>query len=377
MPGGVDESGTERVIPSVLWQIERLARRHELFVYVLRYHAQPRSYPLLGATVRDLGRPAGFIRQHTAARRALNADGPFDVVHGLWALPAGVVATSVAKRLGVPSVVTCDSGEFVALADIGYGAQLHWRQRIAVRAATRLATVVTVCSAYQAELARRCGVTAEVIPLGVDTSVFRPPAPRQPGPPWRLLHVASLNPVKDQRTLLEAVRLVRAQGVDVHLDIVGEDTLDGAIERTAREKALDTHISFHGPLRSGDLVPLYQRSHLFVLSSRHEAAGVVLLEAAACGLPIAGTAVGYLADWHPQRAVAVPPRDPAALAAAIVSLIRDPDRRAQLSRSAGEWTLAHDADWTADRLERLYERIRAVQRPPDRHLAEGDRERRA
>ncbi|MGC4081373.1 MAG: hypothetical protein QM736_04475 [Vicinamibacterales bacterium] len=48
--GGFDRSGQDRIIPSLLWLIERLARTHDVTVYVLRYHDTPCRYPLAGAT---------------------------------------------------------------------------------------------------------------------------------------------------------------------------------------------------------------------------------------------------------------------------------------------------------------------------------------
>jgi len=57
--GGVDRSGRERVVPSLLWLIERLARRHEVHVFALHYYRDPCTYPLLGATVHDVGRVDG------------------------------------------------------------------------------------------------------------------------------------------------------------------------------------------------------------------------------------------------------------------------------------------------------------------------------
>ena len=352
--GGVDQSGREKVIPAVLWLIERLARQHDVFVYALRYHEQPRTYPLLGALVRDLGRPAGVRRQYSALLAALKHDGPFDVVHGYWALPAGLVAAAAARRLGVPSVVTCDSGEFAAIREIGYGLQIKWRQRAAVSAALKLATRVTVCTAYMEQLARACGTLPVVIPLGVDTNVFTPPAHPPAEPPWRLLNVASLNPVKDHRTLIDAFRIVVDRVGDVHLDLAGEDTMRGAVRDTVARQGLGNHIAFHGVLASDEVAALYQRAHLFVLSSRHEAAGVVALEAAASCVPIVGTSVGYVADWTPLRARAVPTADPTALADAIAGLLNDPAARRLLASSAHQWAVTHDADWSAAEFTRLY-----------------------
>src|SRR5262245_26177680 len=353
LTGGVDESARSRVIPALLWLIERLARRHEVRVYVLRYHDRPRSYPLHGAIVHDLGSPVGLARQYAALVSALKRDGPFALVHGYWAMPAGLVSAAAGRRLGIPSVVTLDSGELVAVPDIGYGLQRSWRHRLAVATTIRLARRVTVCSRYMERLARRHGVAPDVVPIGADAGLFRP-LPLPDGPPWRLLQVANLNPVKDQRTLLEAFKRVIATVPDVHLEIAGEDTLGGAIQHFAGSLGLSDRVTFHGTKPTEQLVALYQAAHLVVLSSRHEAAGVVALEAGLSGVATVGTAVGYVSDWAPDAAVAVEPNDPLALAEAIVALLGDPDRRRQIATRAREWALAHDADWTAERFSRIY-----------------------
>ena len=361
--GGVDRSGTERVIPSLLAFIDRIARDHDVAIYVLRYHDRPCSYPLRGAVVHDLGRPRGLARQYLALARALRRDGPFDAVHAMWAMPAGIVAGCAGRRLGIPVVLTADSGEFVALEEIGYGLQRKRRHRLAVRAAMRLASRVTVCSHYMDRLARHHGVAPAIIPLGVDRTVFTPEgatgtATKPVGPPWRLLHVASLNPVKDQRLLLEAFRRVLDRApASADLDIVGEDTMNGEVQAHARRLGLDARVTFHGRLPTSLVVPLFHQAHLVVISSRHEAACVVALEAAASGVPVVGTDVGYVSDWSPSRAHAVPVNEPAALADAIIGLLGDPERRRQLAEAAGEWVRAHDADWTATRFAALYREL--------------------
>jgi glycosyltransferase involved in cell wall biosynthesis len=184
--------------------------------------------------------------------------------------------------------------------------------------------------------------------------MFHRPEPRPDGPPWRLLTVANLNPVKDHRTLIQAFRLVVDRLGDVRLDLAGEDTMRGAVQDLVAQQALDDRVAFHGAVANPNLVALYRDAHVFVLSSRHEAAPIVALEAAASCVPIVGTGVGYVADWSPAAARAVPTANPKALADAIVELLNDPAARRRLATSAHEWAVTHDADWTASEFARLY-----------------------
>src|SRR5258708_40094329 len=94
--GGVDRSGRERVVPVLLWLVERLARRHDVHVFALHHYREPCSYPLLGATVHDVGPvdgppgPRRFLpRPRLAGPPA--APGPRAVLHGRQGLPAGLV----------------------------------------------------------------------------------------------------------------------------------------------------------------------------------------------------------------------------------------------------------------------------------------------
>jgi glycosyltransferase involved in cell wall biosynthesis len=366
--GGFDPSGRERVTPSLLWLVERLARRHDVHVFVLHYYADPCSYPLLGATVHDIGRVDGLpgLRRGRQRRRlaaALDAHGPFDLFHAYQGIPA-IVTAPLARRLGVPFLVTLDSGELTSIDDLAYGLQRRWFDRRALASAVRAAARVTVATRFMAGMMPD-GLWREqaaVIPIGVDPGCF-PRAARVEGPPWRLLRVASLNGVKDYPMLLRAIARLVARGLDVHLDIVGEDTMGGQIHTLARTLALDWRVTFHGFKATDRLSAFYARAHLHLVTSRHEAAGVVVLEAAATGLATVGTKVGYVADWQPDRAVAVPVGDPAALSDAVSALLADPTRRERLASAAREWTLAHDADWTAERFDRIYAEVARVTSP--------------
>lgn len=358
VPGGVDRSGRERVVPALLWLIERLARRHRVHVIALDYYPEPCSYELLGATVHDVGRvtgPPGFRRFRLARRLAgaLDAHGPFDVVHAYWGMPAGVVAAAVGARRKLPVVVTLSSGELTRIDDIGYGLQRRWIDRRAVDTLLRRAAAVVVPSAFMAAQLPARAIQPSIVADGVDASLFTP-QPRADGPPWRLIRVGSLNRVKDYPTLLRALALMPET---IALDIVGEDTLQGATQRLAHTLGIERRVTFHGWQPNDRLSDFYNRAHVNVVSSRHEASNVSMLEAACCLVPTVGTAVGYVADWHPDRSVAVPVGNAQALASAIETLIGNPERRKAIATAARSWAVAHDADWAAREYEALYQRV--------------------
>jgi glycosyltransferase involved in cell wall biosynthesis len=197
------------------------------------------------------------------------------------------------------------------------------------------------------------------VPLGAGIENWPPraPRPRDRDRLPRLLHVGSLNRVKDQTTMLRALALLADRGVRFHLDIVGEDTLGGAVERAAHALGLASAVTFHGFMTQRELRPLVECADLLIVSSRHEAGPVVLSEAALAGVPTVGTSVGQIRDWAPDAAVAVPIGDVGALAHAITVLIEDDARRLAIAAAAQLRARREDADWTAGRFASIYHRL--------------------
>jgi glycosyltransferase involved in cell wall biosynthesis len=258
--------------------------------------------------------------------------------------------------LRLPSVVHVTGGELVAFADIGYGGCISWRGRLLQRAVLRRATRVTGSSGPTCALIATLGVRAQRVPLGVDLERWpaRPPVRRRYHEPTRLLHVASLNRVKDQGTMLRALLLLARRGYDFHLDIVGEDTLNGETQALAVELGLSARIRFHGFLTQRELRPIVENAHVALVSSRHEAGPFAMLEAAAVGVPTVGTAVGHVAEWNTHAALAVPCQDPHALAAALESVLADEDLRMRLADEGCRRSALEDADHTAREFNEIY-----------------------
>jgi glycosyltransferase involved in cell wall biosynthesis len=360
VPGGVDRSGETRVIPALLALISRLAGHHDLQVFALHQEPRPGEWHLAGAHIRNIG--AGRLgKGHTLLRtigtiRAVHRSMPFDIVHSIWSGWGGLAAAAAGRMLRIPTLIHITGGELVSIPEIRYGGSRKWHGRLRERLTLRAASAVTATSASVVERLSEWGVAAQRVPLGIDLAAWplREPARRDPGRPARLIHVATLNRVKDQTTLLHALASLAQSGTDFEMDVVGDDILNGEIQRLNGRLGLSNRVRFLGFLTQRRLRPLVEKAHLMILSSRHEAGPFVMLEAAAAGVPTVGTAVGHILEWSPDAAIAVPIGDAPKLAAAIAKILQDEDLRLCIARAAQQRAVREDADYTAACFQALY-----------------------
>ncbi len=355
VPGGVDRSGRIKVIPALLALISRLASKNDVQVIALHQEAIPGEWPLAGAQVHNVGAHRTTLRAVSLLRR-LHRARPFDLIHSIWSGSCGLAAVIAARTLRIPSAIHIAGGELVALKEINYGGRLTWRGRLREELVLRAADRITGASQPILQSLSNLGLRACRIPLGVDLHVW---APREPvraaaGRVARLVHVASLNEVKDQSTLLHALDLLRRGGVPFQMEMIGEDTLGGAMHALSERLGLSEHVRFRGFLTQEGLGPLLETADIMVMSSRHEAGPLSMLEAAVMGVPTVGTAVGHIAEWAPDAAVAVPVADPVALAGAIRQILEDEDLRMRIALAAHRRAVEEDADYTAHQFESLY-----------------------
>jgi glycosyltransferase involved in cell wall biosynthesis len=359
VPGGVDSSGEVRVIPALLALIGRLAAEHDVHVFATHQDPVRGEWLLEGAHIHNLGLPRRAWRTAKAIV-AEHRQRPFHIVHAFWIGQHAAAAVGAAALLRIPSLVHVAGGELIAFPDIAYGGCRTWRGRVLVNAVLRRAGMVTCASTPIVELiAKAAGVEAQRLPLGVDLQRWPPrtPSRRRANEPARFVHIASLNAVKDQPTLLRALHILANAGRDFHLDVIGEDTLGGSIQALAEELGLAERVTFHGFLTQRAMRPIVEAAHVSLITSRHETGPVVLLEAALAGVPTAGTAVGHIAEWSPHAALGVPCQDPAALAAALAAVLDDEDLRTRLADAASRRAQHEDADATARAFGAAYRQL--------------------
>jgi glycosyltransferase involved in cell wall biosynthesis len=105
------------------------------------------------------------------------------------------------------------------------------------------------------------------------------------------------------------------------------------LKKLSDELGIRQRVRFLGAVSHLDLPAYYQQAAINILCSRHEGLGMVTLEAAACGIPTVGTAVGLLPD-HAELGISVPVGDAVVLANAINRLLTDRERRLSLGQAA-------------------------------------------
>jgi glycosyltransferase involved in cell wall biosynthesis len=255
-----------------------------------------------------------------------------DVVHvfcaSYWSFVLGPLPAIVAARaIGARVVVHYHSGE----ADdhlSRWGALVHpW---------LRLATHIVVPSRYLADVFRRHGYRTRVVRNIIDTSRFRY-RDRMPLRP-RLLSARNLEPHYRVNCILEAFAKVQRQVPGATLVIAGSGREEQTLRAHAR--ALGITPDFVGAITPTRMPEIYEAADIFLNASVIDNQPVSILEAYASGLPVISTGTGDIAAMlgDGEMGTLVPPDDPAAMAEAIVALLRAPAPAVERARRASEET---------------------------------------
>lgn len=295
--------------------IDRLATRDRPEGFRELRLAGPNYTPLIPGA-----RERVFERLYERALRASRdyLGGPPDLVHAQVSVEAGYFAARLARRHGLPLVLT----EHVSRPELHY-ALPRGRERFleTMRAADRVLAV----SPLQRELLAAAGVERDidVVPNLIDVGLFQPAETRETRPvrpPLRLMTVGHLIERKGIDVLLEALAAVRTR-TPATLDIVGEGDLRGRLLARAQALGVGDAVRFLGEHSRRDVRDLLRRSHVYVCSSLTESFGVAVIEALAVGLPAVVTRCGG-PEWFVDdtRGAVVAPGDADALAAGIVGV---------------------------------------------------------
>jgi glycosyltransferase involved in cell wall biosynthesis len=133
----------------------------------------------------------------------------------------------------------------------------------------------------QTSLQREYNLPSEIVPTGVDTKFFTPAVERPVNARTRVLFVGSLRPFKQPQLLLDAA----ARFSEADFVIVGEGLIADELKARVERERLK-NVTLTGLLETAQLKKQYQQADIFLFPSKWEGSPKVLLEAAACGLPV-------------------------------------------------------------------------------------------
>ncbi|MCA0995290.1 glycosyltransferase [Alloyangia pacifica] len=283
---------------------------------------------------------AGVLADHLAAAGVQH-------LHNHIAKASCTVAMLASELSGIPYSFTIHG------PDIFFEPH-HWR----IDEKTRRARFVACISAYcRAQL--MCFADAadwpklQIVHCGIDPERYAPAA--QSG--QSLLFVGRLAGVKGVPVLLRALADLVPRHPDLRLRLIGDGPERAALERKAAELGLEGRVEFLGYRSQAEVAEALSAADIFVLPSFAEGVPVVLMEAMAAQLPVVTTRIAGVPELveHGASGLLVPPGEAGALAAALDSLLSDPDAHRRMGAAGRAKVVAEfDIETEAAKLSALF-----------------------
>jgi len=303
------------------------------------------------------------------ARRAIDFE-QYDVIHGTM-MPASTIAVTPFNDVDVPVVLTSHGtslGETRAVAletpaDYLLKFFFHPMNVVMDYVASRDADRVIAISDHAYEQLttsyRLDEDEVEMIPHGVDTDWFYPREEQHPAVDdgeTTLLYVGRLGARKGLDLALRA--LAEADDPDVEFLIAGTGRHEGSLRDLARELGIAEQVRFLGYVPDEELPVLYSSADVFVLPSRYEGFGLVVLEAMACGTPVIGADAGGIPTAiEDGRTGMTIQRDVESFTQALVSSRNESNKWNEMAAHSDECTERNSWQDVACSVEELYTRV--------------------
>ena len=248
----------------------------------------------------------------------------------------GVSALGIAMQLEIPLVTTFHGFDATLKTHAMLGSPAWFRYPLLRRKLAREGNLFLCASSFIRQKLLETGfpeARTHTHYIGVDCQTIRPRADFEETP--LILHVARLVEVKGTRYLLRAFATVARKYDRVQLLIIGDGPLRRQLHALTASLGIRDRVEFLGAVPHVAVLSWMRKAAMLVLpgirtaTGREEGLGMVLLEAAATGLPIVGSRVGGIPECmlEGKTGFLVPERDEDALARRMAELLEDPVRR--------------------------------------------------
>jgi L-malate glycosyltransferase len=206
-----------------------------------------------------------------------------DIIHSHLTYPGGFLGTIIQQISKIPNIITEHS-----TIKLYFRSWLH--KQCAKYALRKTNTVISVSKSLREEIVTFCQHPVIVINNIVDVSKFDLVKSSR-GPILNIGFLGGLNSSnKGLDLLLRAVSLLNRK--DIVLHIGGDGILLGNFKSMAKDLNIEEICNFYGEITRSEISGFFSKLDFFILPSRYETFGIVLIEAMACGLPVISTKCG-------------------------------------------------------------------------------------
>jgi glycosyltransferase involved in cell wall biosynthesis len=261
-----------------------------------------------------------LIRFFKANKLALKQLPKPDLIHVHILTRLGIIARWQKLVHGTPYIITEHWSRYLPGNDFS-GFFRKWATKIVVKHAS-LVTTVTKNLAYAMQSYGLTNPNYMVLPNVVDTNMFQI-QPHDNAVP-KIIHISCFeDKSKNISGLLEALKILKDKNIVYQAVLIGNGMDFEAMKQKAASLQLNDRVTFTGMLQGQELVNELASGDFLVVSSNYENMPVVILEALACGLPVASTDVGGIAEIVDlSKGLLIPPHETDLLAEIIETMLR-------------------------------------------------------
>ena len=283
------------------------------------------DFPLSYWTYRDIGKQFRFLVRNRHS---------YDIIHSHQCFNHAVVDALAARCFGKKSIlkIAC-AGE---VGDLNVFSQFRGFNLVQ-KILHQTDAVIAISTEIEKEL-QEYGFPAEhiySIPNGVDADEFERRRPFPDRSKVIFLLIGRRTPQKGIDIAFRAIQSLLQKGmVNIELRLYGLDYPEYDYRKMAQECGVQSVVRFYS--HTDNIQDVYHDAHCLLLPSRTEGLSNVLLEAMSLELPVIATRISGTVDVveHDRSGILIAPEDPEALAAAMMQVIKNPDRACRLGKNA-------------------------------------------
>ena len=350
----------------------------DLKVYPDQIGNVPPKKRFLGVTLPHILYKKGFKASVFPAREVKHVLEDFrpDVVHVQVSDPIGLSVVHYARKMGIP-VVTTEHNQPEVLTEplklpkvvrkpVNALLSSYFRNR---QAKSDFVTMPTKQAIDHLILSsgKNFDIPIAAVSNGVDLSNFKPGKPSDnfchkygisrdiP----TVLYVGRVDPEKKVGLIIEAFAQICDKLPTAEMVIVGDGVDKARLEKLAFDLGLSNRIKFLGRIFPPELYEAYKAGDVFVTASEVETQGIVLIEAAATGLPLIAVNKGAVAEIcvNKKNGFLCEPGDKNGISEAILTVLSDKELRNKMSKKSLEFASEHDLGRTIDKFINIYSRV--------------------